>query len=287
MNKRVLDSMLVLGVNLISLGLGLLPYPWMVQAGIHPFLAALISDVTATVLVYLAGLLLKTPSAYDPYWSLQTIAIYGTMIIYNRNFTWWQLLIFVPLLYYSCRLTIHFFGTFHGLDYIDWRYANFKEAYPKAFPLISLFGIHMFPTLVVFGASLPILAIAFQSEFTPFAIVSCVLADGAVTLSLIADLQMKHSRKNRKSNEEVNAAGLWQFSRHPNYLGEISFWWSFLFLLFALPNYWWMCFGAVIVLALFLFYSIPAIEKRMIVRKPGYLEYKKHVSMLLLLPPRK
>ena len=66
--------------------------------------------------------------------------------------------------------------------------------------------------------------------------------------------------------------GLWSWSRHPNYFGEFSFWFAMaLFGVAAAPaDAWWLFVGAVIMLALFLFASIPMMEERSVARRPEY-----------------
>jgi steroid 5-alpha reductase family enzyme len=83
-------------------------------------------------------------------------------------------------------------------------------------------------------------------------------------------------------------SGLWGWSRHPNYFGEISFWVSIF--LFSLPLFmsgmYWLISGMVMMIILFVFISIPMMEKREM-RKEGYEAYRKRVSALVPLPPRK
>jgi steroid 5-alpha reductase family enzyme len=58
--------------------------------------------------------------------------------------------------------------------------------------------------------------------------------------------------------------GLWGMSRHPNYLGEMTFWWGlFLFALAADPGAWWTIAGPLAITALFTLVSIPMMERHM------------------------
>lgn len=92
----------------------------------------------------------------------------------------------------------------------------------------------------------------------------------------------------RKQPGQIMAVGLWRFSRHPNYLGEITFWWGlFIFGLAADSGYWWTVSGPLVITALFLFVSIPIMEKRHLERRPGYEEHKKKVSVLIPWFPKK
>jgi len=82
---------------------------------------------------------------------------------------------------------------------------------------------------------------------------------------------------------ETLRAGLWRYSRHPNYLGEIMIWWSlFLFGLAADPDWLlWGLIGPVAMTAMFLGVSIPLIEKRSLERREGYQQVIDETSMLI------
>ncbi|GAJ06174.1 unnamed protein product, partial [marine sediment metagenome] len=59
------------------------------------------------------------------------------------------------------------------------------------------------------------------------------------------------------------STGLWAYSRHPNYLGEVMFWWGlFLFALAADLSHWWVFVGPLAMTVLFIFVSIPMMDKR-------------------------
>jgi steroid 5-alpha reductase family enzyme len=95
----------------------------------------------------------------------------------------------------------------------------------------------------------------------------------------IADIQMHKFRKNR--NGSFIRVGLWKYSRHPNYLGEILMWWGVgLSVVFACPSAWYLLVGAIANTVLFLVVSIPMADKRQS-KKDGFVEYKKQTRMLL------
>jgi steroid 5-alpha reductase family enzyme len=76
--------------------------------------------------------------------------------------------------------------------------------------------------------------------------------------------------------------GLWAYSRHPNYFGEVMFWWGlFFFGLAADPGYWWTLIGPVLITALFIFISIPLMEKRSLEKREGYEEIRQKIPALI------
>ena len=142
----------------------------------------------------------------------------------------------------------------------------------------------MVPTLVVYACILPaVYAIVNGLEVNAFSIVFICLSLASATLQAVADIQMHAFRKNRTA--PFIRTGLWKYSRHPNYLGEILMWWGVgLAVVCAAPHAWYLLAGALANTVLFLAVSIPMADKRQS-RKAGFAEYKAETRMLL--PVRK
>ncbi len=283
--KKILGLILLLGIYLLAFGFAGMMGTLFHQCGISPLVNALLMDLIATVIVYIAGVIEKSPSVYDPYWSLQTFFIMLFLLIEYGNWNWGTgILLFVVALY-SIRLTWNFALGFNDISYVDWRYADLKRKTGKAFQLVSFFGITMMPTLVVYLASVPMFLYCIAWDIHWLDAFGLTVMVGAIVLELIADVQMKKWIKTRTDRAQVNQTGLWNYSRHPNYLGEILFWvGGALLLLRDLEHTWYWLSGAIVVVLLFVFISIPMIEKHFAAYKPAYANYKKTTSVLLILP---
>ena len=82
-----------------------------------------------------------------------------------------------------------------------------------------------------------------------------------------------------RSAEQTIPPGLWSASCHPNYFGEVLFWWGlFLFVPLAHPDFWWAIAGPIAILLLFLGISIPMMERHLLAEHPTYAEYQRRVS---------
>ena len=258
------------------------------KTGMNEYINILIVDVIATVIVWLGGVLLRTASAYDPYWSIQTLVIYTFLVFKHNNWNFATSALFVVILIYSLRLTINFVIGFHSLEYVDWRYKMLKQKSGRAYQLVNLFGICMFPTLVVYAASLPAFVYANLSNYSFLDSIGMVIVLLGTLLELVSDIQMKKFVKVRTDRSEVLKRGLWKYSRHPNYLGEILIWFGVAFvLIIARFNYWYFLAGALVNLLMFLFISIPMEENHFKEYKPDYEQYKKETHALLILPNKK
>ena len=155
-----------------------------------------------------------------------------------------------------------------------------KEKTGAFYPVINFVGIHLVPTLVVYGCVLPAVFVIVEGVAINAASVCFLcLSLGAAAMQGIADIQMHKFRKNRSGS--FIRVGLWKYSRHPNYLGEILMWWGIaLAVLCAAPSAWYLMAGAVANTVLFLAVSIPMADARQS-RKEGFDEYKRQTRMLL------
>lgn len=243
------------------------------------WVSLLIADVVATVATFIFSLLFKNASVYDPYWSVQPPMILIAFAI-GRELTALGVLLLVVVSFWAVRLTANWAYTFANLNHQDWRYTMLKEKTGAFYPIINFVGIHMVPTLVVYGCILPaVYAVIYHVPANVGSVVFLCVALGAAILQGVSDIQMHKFRKNR--NGAFIRVGLWKYARHPNYLGEIMMWWGVgLAVVCAELSAWYLLVGAVANTVLFFAVSIPMADKRQS-KKEGFAEYKKQTRMLL------
>lgn len=242
----------------------------------------LIADVVATLVTFIFSLIFGNASVYDPYWSVQPPVILAAFAA-GEGLNILGILLLVAVSLWGIRLTANWAYTFHGLEHQDWRYTMLKEKTGVFYPIINLVGIHMVPTLVVYGCILPaVFAIVYDAGVTVPSIIFVAVSILATLLQGTADYQMHKFR--RSGTGGFIRVGLWKHSRHPNYLGEILMWWGIGLACFcAMPDRWYLLAGAIANTLLFTFVSIPMAEKRQS-RKPDFQNYKKQTRTLLPIP---
>ncbi len=259
-----------------------------------PIWGILSADLIATVVIWAIGARLMNASLYDPYWSV----IPPVIMVY-----WWslsgfemsanKLMMMAVILWWSVRLTTNWARDWPGLHHEDWRYQEMRADNPKLYQVSNLFGICIFPTVLVFLAVLPAYPVLSSSGPSNLVldIIACLAGLSAATIQLFADGQMRHFRF-KKTEGQAHAAfftgGLWAFSRHPNYFGEVLMWFSLW--LFALSAGWqnaWTCIGWIAMLALFLFVSCPWMDRRSAAKRDGYADYIKTSSMFFPTWPKR
>lgn len=278
--SRTQGFIIVSAVYLIAIVVGFATYVWM------PFtfwLNLLLADVIATVVTFLFSVLFQNASVYDPYWSVQPMVIgVGFAITGKPTLAGWLML--GAVLIWGVRLTANWAYTFYGMTHQDWRYTMLKEKTGAFYPIINFVGIHMVPTLVVYGCTLPLaFVLHYGVEFNPLCLLFVAVSLLATLLQGAADVQMHKFRKAKKEGKASGFIrdGLWKYSRHPNYLGEILMWWGIaLAAAVLMPDRWYLVVGAAANTLLFFCVSIPLAEGKMSKRE-GFEEYKRQTRYLL------
>ncbi len=276
-------------ITLCYIGAALLGI-WVFQAlRTQLWLSLLIADLAATLFIWVASLLLGNASVYDPYWSVQPPIILTLTLILIGNPDPGSILLILAVAFWGARLSANWVVTFPGLHQQDWRYDQLKEQSKGFFPLVSLFGIQIMPTLIVYACLLPGFYYLVRGGGMNFGVIlGIAVIFGGTLLELVADHQMQQFRKTRRSKAQLIRTGLWKYSRHPNYLGEISVWWGvYLVLLSIYPDLWYLGAGALANTCLFLFISIPLADKHLASYKENYAAYRKETRMLFPIPKRK
>ena len=251
-----------------------------------------IADLVATVVIFAFSRSYGNSSFYDAYWSVipPLLALFWLAVGDSQVSTLREVLVLGLVLYWATRLTLNWAVYWEGMHHEDWRYALLRERSPNMAVLTDFFGIHLFPTLQVFAGMLPIYAVYCLGDtaFNWLDLLAAVVTFSAVTLQLVSDRQLHRFIAQRQEGEQLHT-GLWAWSRHPNYCGELGFWLGlFLFGLAAYPSgWWWMILGAVLMTLMFLFASIPMMEKRSLQRRPEYQQIIDSTSMLIPWPPRR
>ncbi len=274
--SRLKSYILIILIYILACFVGVLVY---LLLPFETWLSLLIADVSATVFVFAFSVILGNASVYDPYWSVAPVVILAAFL-FSGEITLPSILVFLMVLLWGTRLTANWAYTFQGIRHQDWRYSMLHEKTGKLYPMVNFMGIHLVPTLVVYLAVLPAVYVVWLSpDFSPLCLIGFALAILAVLLQGTADIQMHAFRKKRMT--PFIETGLWRYSRHPNYLGEILMWWSVAAFSWALLGFhWYLAVGAIGNTLLFLFVSIPLADGRQSA-KPGFSDYKARTRMLL------
>jgi steroid 5-alpha reductase family enzyme len=101
-----------------------------------------------------------------------------------------------------------------------------------------------------------------------------------------ADFQLARFKRSSAGTGRIMTSGLWKYSRHPNYFGEVVLWWGIFIVALSVPLGWATFIGPLVITVLILRVSgIPLLEKKYS-GNPDFEEYRRRTSAFFPLPPR-
>lgn len=257
------------------------------------WLDGLVADLIATIVVFGGSRVLHNSSCYDPYWSVLPpyLVIFWFLAAETPGVDDGRaIMLLVVVFVWAIRLTGNWLHDWPGLHHEDFRYAPLRDGAGKLEAVVDFAAIHLFPTLIVFAALVPAYAVLARpgEPVNWLDIVAVVVGIGAPILQFVSDAQMRAFIKVRQPGQAMES-GLWAWSRHPNYFGEISFWFSLAFFGIAgsPEDWWWLIAGAIAMTVMFQAASIPMMEKRSLERRPNYQDVIDRVPRLVPRPPRR
>jgi len=256
--------------------------------GFHPVVVAALADVAATAVVFAFSVGYGNSSFYDPYWSLAPIPIAAYWASLNPDGAEVrQLLALLLVTVWGVRLTANWVVRWQGTDDEDFRYREIRERTGRWYWPASFFSIHLMPTAWVFLGLLPLYP-ALARPAPGLGVLdglATAVTVTAIALETVADVQLRRFLRSRREKAAILDTGLWAVSRHPNYFGEVLFWWGvFLFGLAAAPAWWWTAVGPLSITLLFALVSIPWMDRRMLSGHPAWANHRRATSSLVPWP---
>lgn len=293
--KRAEEGLQVLGVYataaIVALGAGF------ALGNLHPLIVASAAHLAATLTVFMFSMRYDNSSLFDPFWSVAppALVLYFATIehdeIFGEPIPIRAVLVSTLVFIWALRLTYNWWRGWPGLKHEDWRYVEIRERSGEAYPLASLFGIHLTPSIILFAGCLPLWpALATGTRaLGALDIIAAVVTAGAILIEGIADNQLRGFREREERPDRILGTGLWAYSRHPNYFGEATFWWGlYLFALAAAGSDGGVTIaGAITISTMFWFISIPLLDKRSVERRRAYTFHMERVSSFVPWFPKK
>ncbi|SIR32431.1 Steroid 5-alpha reductase family enzyme [Acidiphilium rubrum] len=203
-----------------------------------------------------------------------------------------RLLVAVLVLLWAARLGGYIVQRTRAITHEDARYARFRAEWGAAFES-RMFWLLMIQAVVAWLLALCVMTAANNPHPLSFGWTLAGLAVFAISIGgeALADRQMHAFRADRSNKGKVCEAGLWGWSRHPNYFFEFLIWLSYP--LIALAGLWWpgllALIGPVFMYVLLDKISgVPPLEREMVEsRGAAYRDYQARVSPMIPLPPKR
>jgi steroid 5-alpha reductase family enzyme len=172
----------------------------------------------------------------------------------------------------------------------DKRFAEIKPSFPRFLMTWTLQGLWVSLTL---AAALAAVTTSERVGIGTVTAVGLLVWVAGIGLEAVADAQKSRFRADPANKGRFIQSGLWSWSRHPNYFGEILLWVGVALVALPVLRGWqWVALISPLFVALLLLRvsGVPMLEKAADEKWGGQLDYeayKYRTSLLLPLPPKK
>lgn len=247
---------------------------------------ALLSSMGFVLSRYLGG----RDDVADVLWgSLFVLVAAVSYGIYHRLFEGASAALFVTILVvvWAVRITLHVGRRFARSTQEDPRYVELRRKFHGSAAAQSYMRVFLLQGILALIIASPVVLVnASEQPLSPL-----VWAGGALWLigflwELVADRQLSSFVRKPTNKGKLMTIGLWRYSRHPNYFGELVQWWALGFIALLVPYGWVGLLGPLLLTFLIVKVSgVPLAEARAST-KPDWDTYKSATSVLIPLPPK-
>jgi len=240
------------------------------------------------LLVWLSSLVLRDASLVDRFWGAGFVLLAWVYWL-TAGAPAAGLLMVLAVTLWGGRLSLYLtwrnWG--HGEDY---RYQEMRKTHGERFPLVSLVTVFLLQGLLMWIIAMPVMVGARLSELAvannALLIAGLLLWALGLGWEAVADRQLARFKADPQNKGKVMDRGLWRYSRHPNYFGEILLWWGF-FVMAASAGGWWTFFSAVLMTFFIAKVSgVTLLEKKLNQTRPKYQDYVARTNTLIPWPPK-
>lgn len=233
---------------------------------------------------YGISLVLKRNDVADIAWGLGFVLVSWVSFYLSPN-TERGLLVAVLVTLWGVRLSLHIF--LRNLNKPeDFRYRNWRDSW-KHFYLRSFLQVFILQGLFLYIISLSVIFIQ-QDHTRHLSLIDWVGTTVWVVgflMESVSDYQLKAFKKEPEHAGRIITTGLWKYSRHPNYFGEVVQWWGIFLIALPLPGGWMTLVSPLTITYLIRYVSgVPMLERKY-AGNSEFEHYKKRTSIFFPLPP--
>jgi steroid 5-alpha reductase family enzyme len=157
---------------------------------------------------------------------------------------------------------------------------------PGAVTVHVLRKVYLPQAAVMLVVSLPVLAAMVRAS----TVLVLVVLGAAVWLlgfvfESVGDAQLARFKANPENKGRVMDSGLWRYTRHPNYFGDLCVWWGIFVVAAGHPLALVTVIGPLLMSYLLIRVTGKELTEKSMSQRPGYDDYVRRTSGFLPLPP--
>jgi len=234
---------------------------------------------------FFVSIIKKRNDVADIAWGLGFVLLTWLSFL-TSGFSFVALLVNGLVTIWGLRLALHIYNRNKNKPE-DSRYLEWRKSW-KNFYLRSYIQVFLLQGIFLFLISLPVIFInhSVSSSFGILGIVGLLVWILGFYFESTGDRQLKEFISNPENKGKLMDKGLWRYSRHPNYFGEVTQWWGIFIIALSAPGSLFTIIGPLTITVLIIFVSgVPLLEKKYAGR-PDFEAYKKRTSVFIPLPPK-
>jgi steroid 5-alpha reductase family enzyme len=237
---------------------------------------------------FLISMIKKRNDVADIAWGLGFVLLSWTSFFLSGEQSIRALAVNILISVWGVRLATHIFSRNRNKSE-DYRYLEWRKEWGRYFYIRSFLQVYMLQGLLLFLIVFPALLTnySFSSLLTPMDYVAFSIWLLGFLFESIGDKQLADFIKDPSNTGKIMQSGLWKYTRHPNYFGEVTQWWGiWLFSVAASQSYIGIIGPATITVLILFVSGIPLLEKKYI-GNTDFEEYKKRTSMFFPMFPKR
>ncbi len=246
----------------------------------------------AAIFVYMTfaffvAIVRKDNSLADIFWGLGFILVALLTFFVQGDNGGPQILVTVLVFLWGVRLATHVFIRNKGKGE-DPRYKKWREEWGDSFLIRSYLQVFMLQGLFMLLIVWPVAIInTYGATLTVWAaVVGALIWLLGFVFETVGDYQLLRFTRDPANRGRILDTGLWRYTRHPNYFGEVAQWWGIFVIAVAVPYGWISVIGPLTITFLILKVSGIPLTEKMFEGNPDWETYKKKTSIFFPLPPR-
>ncbi len=247
---------------------------------------AWLAVISVNLLVWFISIRIRDASIVDMVWGVLFIVATGVAWLLQDETTLRGTLCLGLVVLWGARLSAYLAFRNWGHDE-DRRYQAMRTKWGGKFWWVSLFTVFLFQAVLACAISFPAQWVqSSPGELNHWDYLgSCTFIFGFL-FQAVADRQLQIFLKDKKPGAVMNK-GLWRYSRHPNYFGEVVLWWGMYIIVAAAGGAYTVFAPALITFLILKVSGVVMLEKDIAKRRPQYAEYVRTTSSFIPRLPRK
>ncbi len=238
---------------------------------------------------WLVSIPLKDVSIVDIVWGAGFVLVAWVAYLVGDGTESRRLLLAVMVTLWGGRLAIHLFVRNRGKGE-DPRYVAMRKRRGDAFVVQSLWVVFGLQGVLMWIVSLPVQVAAVPDQpdgLGPVELVGVAVWAIGLFFEAVGDLQLARFKADEANAGQVMDRGLWRFTRHPNYFGDVCVWWGIWIVSAATGVGIYAVVGPVVMTFFLLRVSgVPMLERSIGKRRPAYDDYVARTNAFFPGPPR-